>query len=243
MNKTSAEGVKLVQNLREIGRTCGKTVEIVVVPPFTALHSVATVIDIDKLAIKLGAQDVYFEDDGAFTGAISTRMLKAEKVKYVLVGHSERREYFAESDQVVNQKAKAILKGGMIPIICCGESEQVREEGETGAWISTQITEALEGLSPEDVARSVIAYEPIWAIGTGKTATPVEAQVTCELIRAIVADMFGKTIAAEVRVLYGGSVTQYNARAFFSEHDIDGALVGGASLDAESFGKIAEAAC
>jgi len=243
MNKTSAEGVHLTQDLREIARTCGNNVDIVVAPPFTALRAVSTVIDIDKLKIELAAQDVHFEDDGAFTGAISTNMLKAERVEYVIVGHSERREYFNDTDAVVNRKAKAVLAAGMIPIICCGESDQVRESEETGAWISDQITTALEGITPLDAEKVVIAYEPIWAIGTGKTPTPVVAQVTCELIRAIVADMFGGTVANAVRILYGGSVTQYNAYAFFAEPDIDGALVGGAALDADSFAKIVQAAC
>ena len=243
MNKTSAEGVTFIQELREVARSCGKNVEIVVAPPFTAIRAVATVIGLDKVNIRLAAQDMHYEEDGAYTGAISAHMLKSEHIEYVIVGHSERREYFGETDAVVNKKAKAVFRAGMVPIICCGEPEVVRDEGVTGEWISDQITAALDGLSVEEISKLVIAYEPIWAIGTGKTATPAMAQVTCELIRALVAEMYDEGVARTMRILYGGSVTPFNAYVFMGEHDIDGALVGGASLEADSFGKIVKAAC
>jgi len=243
MNKTSVEGVALIQKLKQAARTCGKSIDIVVAPPHTAIRAVSTVINIEKMAIRLAAQDMHPEAEGAFTGEVSARMLLAEGVAYVIVGHSERRECFGETDQVVNEKAKAVFSSGMIPILCCGEPLEVREDDETGAWISNQITEGLADMMAEDVERLVIAYEPIWAIGTGKTATPQMAQDTCEMIRAIVADMYEESVARKVRILYGGSVTEHNAHAFFAEYDIDGALVGGASLSDESFAKIIEAAC
>jgi len=243
MNKTSVEGVALIQKLKEAARKCGKTVDIVVAPPFTAIRAVSTLIDLDKVSIKVAAQDMHYEDEGAFTGEVSPRMLVAEHVSYVILGHSERREYFGETNEIVNRKAKVAFANGLVPIVCCGESLEVREDEETGAWISDQITEGLADLSPEDVEKLVIAYEPVWAIGTGKTATPEMAQETCHMIRAIVADMYGENLAYKVRILYGGSVTEYNAYAFFAEADIDGALVGGAALSDESFAKIIEAAC
>jgi len=243
MNKTSAEGVSFVQELRETARACGKEVDIVIAPPFTALRAVATVIGLDKVKADLAAQDMYFEADGAFTGEVSARMLKAEHVDYVIVGHSERRQHFGDTDEIVNRKARAVFDAGMTPIVCCGEPEEVRDEGETGTWISDQIHAATESMTSEMISRLVIAYEPIWAIGTGKTATPATAQVTCELIRALVAEKFDEGVARTMRILYGGSVTQFNAYVFMGENDIDGALVGGAALDAESFSKIVQAAC
>jgi triosephosphate isomerase len=243
MNKTAAEAVTLTRNLKETAKKCGKDVDVVIAPPFTAIHSVATVMELDKVPVGLGAQNMFFETEGAFTGEISPRMLLAERVMYVIVGHSERREYFGETDELVNRKVKAVLEHDMIPIICCGESLEIREDEETGAWISEQITQALTGLLPEHVAKSVIAYEPIWAIGTGKTATPEMAQEVCAMIRALVTDMFDEVVASQVRILYGGSVNEHNAHVYFGQIDIDGALVGGAALDADSFIKIIKAAC
>lgn len=242
MNKTSAEAVSLIRGLKRVVRTCGKMVDIVVAPPFPALHSVSTNIDLDKSALKLAAQNMFYEPKGAFTGEVSPSMLVAEKCSYVILGHSERREYFDETDEIVNRKVKVAFENNLVPIVCCGESLEIREEGETSGWITDQITAALGGLGREDATRLVIAYEPIWAIGTGKTATSEMAQETCALIRRVVFDLFDEAISKEVRILYGGSVTEYNAHLFFSQPDIDGALVGGASLESDSFGKIVEAA-
>ena len=243
MNKTSVEAAVFAQDLVKIGKKCGETVDIVIVPPFTAIRAVSTVINLDRLDVKLAAQNMYYEPDGAYTGEISPAMLKAERVDYVILGHSERRGHFGESDEMVNLKAKAAFAHALLPIICCGESLEIREAEETGAWISDQIAEALAGLTARQVSELVIAYEPIWAIGTGHTATPDMAQEICALIRALVTDLYDESVADAIRILYGGSVNEHNAHLFFAQPDIDGALVGGAALDLGSFMKIVKAAC
>ena len=243
MNKTAAEAVSLINGLKEVASNCGDDVEIVVAPPFTALHSVKTIFDLDRVNMALGAQNMFYETEGAFTGEISPRMLQAEHCRYVILGHSERRQYFGETDEAVNRKAKVVFEHDMTPIVCCGESLETHEAEKTAEWITEQVSAAITGLLPEHAARLVIAYEPIWAIGTGKTATPDMAQEVCELIRTVVTEMFDEDIAATARILYGGSVTELNAHLFFAADDIDGALVGGAALDAQSFGKIIKAAC
>jgi len=242
MHKTAGEGAILTQNIESLVSGFWDDVDVVVCPPFTALKSVSTVIELDKLTMGLGAQDVYWEPDGAFTGAISTRMLVDLRCDYVIVGHSERREYFGETDESVNKKVRAVFLAGMVPIVCVGESLATREAGDTDAHVRAQVRAALAGVSAEEAARVIIAYEPIWAIGTGRTPTPESANDVSRSIRATVGALFGQPAALSARVLYGGSVKPENASMFFTEPDIDGALVGGAALDAGSFAAIAEAA-
>lgn len=242
MYKTAGEGAVLTQNLEIIAREYAKSVETVVAPPFTALNSVSNVIELDKSPIKLAAQNMFWEDEGAYTGEISPRMLVNLRVKYVIVGHSERREYFHETDDIVNRKVKAVFEHDMVPILCCGETLETREAGSTKAWIRKQIEAGVDGLTDSHAAQLVIAYEPIWAIGTGRTATPDMAEEVCADIRGLLTDTFGDEIAQKVRILYGGSVKPENAALFFGQYNIDGALVGGAALDAKSFGAIIAAA-
>ncbi len=242
MHKTAGEGAILTQNIDPLVSTIWEDVEIVVCPPFTALKSVSTVIELDKLKMGLGAQDVYWEDEGPFTGAISPRMLVDLRCDYVIVGHSERREFFGETDETVNKKVHAVFGAGMVPIVCVGETLATREAGETEPFVRGQVRAAVDGVSVEDAGRLVIAYEPIWAIGTGRTPTPESANDVARSIRATIGAVFGQPAAVAVRVLYGGSVKPENATMFFGEPDIDGALVGGASLDADSFARISEAA-
>ncbi len=184
---------------------------------------------------------MYMEKEGAFTGEVSPAMLKALQVRYVILGHSERREIFNETDDEVNAKVRAAFGHALIPIMCCGETESEREGGETDAKVERQVRAGLKGLKREQARTAVIAYEPIWAIGTGKTATPEDAQATCSLVRKIVADMFDSDVANELRVLYGGSVKAGNSAALTGQADVDGALVGGASLDGAEFAAIVKA--
>ncbi|MCL2680791.1 MAG: triose-phosphate isomerase [Coriobacteriia bacterium] len=243
MNLTAPQGVQLAQNIDKfVGRGVSDP-EIVLAPPFTAIHSVATVIEFDRMSLQVAAQNLHWEDSGAYTGEISPTMLLAARVNYVIVGHSERREYFGESDQDINRKVKAALQHGLAPILCCGESLEVREEEQTLPFIEEQIREGLAGVGVQTAGKLVIAYEPIWAIGTGKTATPRMAEEVCAHIREVVADALqSETIAANMRILYGGSVNAGNAELFFAEDNIDGALVGGASLAAGDFNPIIAAA-
>jgi len=241
MYKTSGQGAILVQNLEERVESMWDRVECVVCPPFTGLKSASTVIELDRLNLGLGAQNVHWESEGAFTGEISVPMLKELRCDYCIVGHSERREMFGETDDTVNKKVHALLAAEIIPIMCCGETLATREAEETDSWVRSQVRAGLEGISAEDAARIVIAYEPIWAIGTGRTPTPEQANDVCRSIRATVGAMFGPEAALTARVLYGGSVKPENARMFMVEPDIDGALVGGAALDAVSFAEIVEA--
>lgn len=242
MYKTSGEGAILVQNLEERVDSMWDRVEVVVCPPFTALKSVSTVIELDRLQLGLGAQNVHWEAEGAFTGEVAPRMLVELRCDYCIVGHSERREMFGDTDEVVNRKVKALFASDIVPIMCCGEPLAVREAEETDGFVRTQVRAGLEGISAEEAARLVIAYEPIWAIGTGRTPTPEQANDVCRSIRATVGAMFGQEAAQAVRVLYGGSVKPENASMFLVEPDIDGALVGGAALDAVSFAEIVSAA-
>lgn len=242
MHKTAGEAVVLVQKLEFIAEDHENKVEVVVAPPFTALHSVSNVIEFDRVPIGLSAQDMFWEDEGAYTGEISPRMLEDLRVDYVIVGHSERREFFNETDTIVNRKLKAVFEHGMTAILCCGETLALREEGKTVDVISAQIAEAVQGLSPVHAHKLIVAYEPIWAIGTGRTATPEMAQEVSAAIRSVIAHEFNQAIADDVRVLYGGSVKPENAAFFFAENDIDGALVGGASLTVDAFSEIIKAA-
>ena len=242
MNKTHAEGVTLTQALQGVAHDYGRRVDIVLAPPLTSLHSLSTVIELDRMHVGLGAQNVYWEPEGAYTGEVSCKMLTALRVGYVIVGHSERREYFHETDADVNRKVRAICAAGMVPIVCCGESLDTREGGTTNEYVAAQIHAALAGLTQDEAATVVLAYEPIWAIGTGRTATPEMAEEVCATLRGVVEADYGSDIASRTRILYGGSVKAENAALFFAEPNVDGALVGGAALDADSFGGIVAAA-
>jgi triosephosphate isomerase len=213
-------------------------VEVVLCPPFTDLRSVQTTIDSDRIPVALGAQHCYFEDQGAFTGEISPLMLAKLTVKYVIVGHSERREFFGETDEMVNMKVHAIWKHGMTPILCVGETLEEREAGQTDAKVTRQVREAFAGVATERIARTVVAYEPIWAIGTGRNATPEDAEATIAVVRAAVAEVGGAEAGENVRIQYGGSVKPGNIASLMERPGIDGALVGGASLDPEDFARI-----
>lgn len=213
--------------------------EVVVVPPFTDIRSVQTLVDGDRLPIRYGAQDVSEHDGGAFTGEISAAMLAKLGCTYVVVGHSERREYHGESDAVVNAKAQRALAAGITPIVCVGEGLDVRQAGEHVAYTLAQVDGSLAGLAPEQVAGLVVAYEPVWAIGTGEVATPEDAQEVCAAIRQRVAETSSPEAAESLRILYGGSVKAANIAAIMAKPDVDGALVGGASLQAEEFAAIA----
>ena len=239
MHHNHFEAIQTVQKLgyllssdEELG------VDVSVHPPFTDLRSVQTVLEADQIEIALGAQHCHWEEKGAFTGEVSPAFLAKLNVSYVICGHSERRELFGETDEMVNTKAKAILKWGMTPIVCCGETLAEREAGEAESKVSGQVRAGLAGISAEQVGGLVIAYEPIWAIGTGKTATADDAQAMCAVVRATVAEVAGAEAAASVRIQYGGSVKPDNAAELMGQPDIDGALVGGASLVAEDFAAI-----
>ncbi len=213
--------------------------EVVVIPPFTDIRGVQTLVDGDRLSIRYGAQDVSEHDGGAYTGEISAAMLAKLGCSYVVVGHSERREHHGESDAVVNAKAIKTLEAEMTPIVCVGEGLDVRQAGDQVAYTLAQIDGSLAGLSADQVAGSVIAYEPVWAIGTGEVATPDDAQEVCSAIRSRVGETFTSEAGESVRILYGGSVKAANIAAIMAQPDVDGALVGGASLQAEEFAAIA----
>ncbi len=236
MNLNHFEAILLVQKLAaSLNEEQLTAVETVVLPPFTDLRSVQTAIDGDKLAIRYGAQDVSPHKGGAYTGEISGAMLAKLGCTYVTVGHSERRQYHHEDDALVNAKAKAALANDLTPIVCVGEGPDVREAAGHVEHCSTQLTGALAGLKAEQVAKLVLAYEPVWAIGTGKTATPENAQEVCAALRGCVAAAHGEDVANGIRILYGGSVKAGNIAAIMAQPDVDGALVGGASLVAEEF--------
>jgi triosephosphate isomerase len=232
MFKTVPEAVSFVQELKKAAAKF-KNVEVAVCPPFTALVPVAAALRGTEIAA--GAQDVHWEDKGAFTGEISPVMLKDAGCRYVIIGHSERRQFFGETSELVNRKIKAVLAHGLIPIMCVGEKLSEREAGITGQVVREQTAAGLAGLTPEQAAGLVIAYEPVWAIGTGKTATAEDAQQVIGYIREVVKDLSGGGAAGKVRIQYGGSVKPGNAAGLMAMPDIDGALVGGASLDPDSF--------
>jgi triosephosphate isomerase len=241
MHKTHLEAIQTVQKLSYLlDADRAERVEIVICPAFTALRSVQTLLDSDRLPYGLGAQDVHPEDKGAFTGAVSPPMLAALKVGYVIVGHSERREIFGETDDLVGRKVRAVFAHGMIPILCVGETLDEREAGRTQDKVVGQVKANLAGVSPEDAARLVVAYEPIWAIGTGRNATATDAGEVVRTIRETLAGTFDRSVADAVRVQYGGSVKPGNIREFMAHPEIDGALVGGASLDPEDFALIVQ---
>ena len=239
MNATHLEAIQMVQKLSyRLEPDDYERVDVVVCPPFTALRSVQTVIEADHLPIRLGAQDVHWQQSGAYTGAVSPGMLRSLGVRFVIVGHSERRAMFGDDDAAVARKAAAVLDAGMIPIIAVGESLEQRESGATEQVITGQLDAALRGLASEMVATLVVAYEPIWAIGTGRTADPDVAGQASAQLRAAIAAGSGDQAAEAVRILYGGSVNPGNIAAFMAKRDIDGALVGGASLDPDQFAAI-----
>ncbi|MDP9336623.1 MAG: triose-phosphate isomerase [Actinomycetota bacterium] len=241
MHHTHLEAIQVVQKLgfRLEGRDFDR-VDVVVCPAFTALRSVQTTIDGDRLAIGLGAQNCHWESQGAFTGEISAQMLAKLHVKYVIVGHSERRELFGESDHIVAKKLRAVLGAGMTPIICVGETLEERELGTTDEKVKGQIEAAFQRLPADDAARCIIAYEPIWAIGTGRNATPDDANTTIGVIRGHVRVGLGDALADGLRILYGGSVKPGNVAELMAMPEIDGGLVGGASLDPDEFARVVQ---
>jgi triosephosphate isomerase len=239
MNKTHLEAIRDVQKLSYLlDRGDAEQVEVVICPAFTALRAVQTLIDSDRLPYGLGAQNVHFEEKGAFTGEVSPPMLQALKCGYVIVGHSERRRLFGETDEIVNRKVRAVFSHAMVPILCVGESLEERDTGATEEKVVGQVRRDLQGVTPQDAARLVIAYEPIWAIGTGRNAEPADAGQVIGLIRETLSSVYSKGVADAVRVQYGGSVKAGNIRDFMAHPEIDGALVGGASLDPEEFALI-----
>ncbi len=239
MNKTSAEGVALAQ---EIAAAVGKqgAVEVVVCPPFTALESVGRVLEGSE--VRLGAQNMHAEANGAFTGEVSAPMLRAIFATHVILGHSERRTLFGETDEGVNRKVLAALRHQLRPIVCVGETLAEREAGATLKVVQTQLERGLEGVSRELAASLVIAYEPVWAIGTGKVATTEQAQEVHAFIRGLLVKLFGDAAAQRIRILYGGSMKPANAPELLAQKDIDGGLIGGASLEARSFLELVAAA-
>lgn len=233
MNMTPSQAVALVEELKPL--VVSDDVEVVYCVP--AIDIVPVVEAVKGTNVVVGAENMYYEEKGAYTGEISPEMLVDAGVKYVVIGHSERRDYFKECDCMLNKKVKKAFEHNLVPILCCGESLQQREMGVTLDWIRLQIKSDLKDITAAQVASMVIAYEPIWAIGTGKTATTEQAQEVCKAIRACIAEMYGTDTAEKVRIQYGGSVNAGNAAELFAQPDIDGGLVGGASLKAE-FGKI-----
>lgn len=229
MNKTPKEAIEFCRLMKD--KAASSAVDVVFCVPFVDLYPVME--ELKGSGIGVGAENMHFEDSGAYTGEVSPLMLKEMGVTYVVLGHSERRQYFGETDVMVNKKVKKALEVGMTPIMCCGETLEQREAGITIEWIRMQVKCGLLGLSTEEVAKVVIAYEPIWAIGTGKTASSLQAQEVCKAIRQVVGEVYGDAVAEEVRIQYGGSVSGKNAAELFAMDDIDGGLVGGASLKEE----------
>ncbi|HJX42570.1 MAG TPA: triose-phosphate isomerase [Geodermatophilus sp.] len=243
MNTTHIEAIGLVQKLAfSLTEDELDAAEVVVLPPFTALRSVQTLVAGDRLALGYGAQDLSVHDTGAYTGEVSGAMLAALACGFVVVGHSERRSLHGEDDATVAAKARAALRHGVTPIVCVGEGLEVRRAGEQVGFCTAQLDASLADLSAEDVARVVLAYEPVWAIGTGEVATPEDAQEVCGALRSRLAERFGPETAAVVRILYGGSVKAASTAGILAGPDVDGALVGGASLDADEFAKICRSA-
>jgi triosephosphate isomerase (TIM) len=240
MHKDHLEAIQLVQRLAyhlDAGDYEGQ--ELVLCPSFVALRSVQTLLQSDRLPLQLGAQDCHHEDEGAFTGEVSVPMLARLDVRYVIVGHSERRALFGEDDAVVNAKLRAVLRHGLRPILCVGETEAERRDGRAAEVVTEQLRGSLADVELADPEALVVAYEPVWAIGTGQTATADDAQQMCATVRSALAERFGDGAAGAVRVQYGGSVKPGNIRALMAEPDIDGALVGGASLSSDDFALIA----
>jgi triosephosphate isomerase (TIM) len=239
MNCNHLEAIALLQKLAfALPEKYYDKVEVAVLPPFTDIRSVQTMIDGDQLLMVHGAQDLSPHDAGAYTGDVSGAMLAKLGCRYVLAGHSERREVHGEDDAVVNSKVRAAIKHGIVPLLCVGEGLEIRESGEHVAHCVRQLTAALDGVTSEQAQSLVVAYEPVWAIGTGRVASAADAQEVCGALRAALADTYGAAVAAGVRVLYGGSVKAKNVGEIVEQSDVDGALVGGASLDAEEFAQL-----
>ncbi|MGF0040398.1 triose-phosphate isomerase [Peptoniphilaceae bacterium SGI.131] len=234
MNKTYSEAKSLIDEISKL--SLNEEVEAVICPPFINL-SLAVELTKDS-KVQVGAQNMYFEEAGAFTGEVSPLMLKDLGVKYVILGHSERREYFKEDDELINKKILSSLNHSLMPILCVGETLEEREAGKEKEKVKEQITRDLQGLSEESFDKLIIAYEPIWAIGTGKTASSQDAEDMCSYIRSLVVELFGPEAGQKVRIQYGGSVKPSNVKEIMDKENIDGALVGGASLEAESFGQL-----
>ncbi len=225
---TAGQLVKLVKHANDI--------DVMIAPPFTALVSVSDVVK--ESCVSLGAQNLFWEDEGAYTGEISSAMLVSAGCKYVIIGHSERRQYFGETDETVNKKIGSAIKDDLIPIFCVGESEKERESKATFSVLDKQVKRGIEGFSTDDLEALVIAYEPVWAIGTGKTATSSQAQEVHQFLRSMLDKILGNILAKSIRILYGGSVKPSNIKELMTMPDVDGALVGGASLSAETFSKL-----
>jgi triosephosphate isomerase len=239
MHLNHFESLQLVQKLSyNLTQADHDAADVTVHPPFTNLRTVQTAIDSDKMKLQLGAQTCHWEEKGAYTGEVSPSMLAKLHVRWVIVGHSERRQLFGETDEQVQKKLHAVLDQGMAPIVCVGETLEEREQGATDSKVEGQVRAALGRCTAEVAAGLVFAYEPIWAIGTGRTATPDDAQATCGLVRRVVADVVGADAAGAVRVQYGGSVKASNSADLLAQPDVDGLLVGGASLDADEFASI-----
>ncbi len=235
MNKTTGEAIDLVRELKA-AISGVKGVEVAVAPPFTALYAVCK--ELEGSSIRLAAQNLYWEEKGAFTGEVSPLMLKEVGCHYVIIGHSERRQFFGETDETANRRIKAALAQGLKVIFCIGETLKEREEGKTFSVIERQVEDGLKNLSDKEMKNIVIAYEPVWAIGTGKTATPGQAEEVHRFIRGKIEKLYSREVSEEIRIQYGGSVTPENIKGLMEQANIDGALVGGASLKAESFSKI-----
>jgi triosephosphate isomerase len=237
MFKTGPEAVETADRLVKLLSTT-MDVDVMIAPPFTALAPVSDMLK--NTRIFLGAQNLFWEEEGAYTGEISTSMLVSAGCRYVIVGHSERRQYFGETDDTVNKKIKAALKKDLIPVLCIGESEMERDSKETFSVLDRQVRKGLKGFSADEMETLVIAYEPVWAIGTGKTATADQAQEVHLFLRAMLGKKFGDKLAKSIRILYGGSVKSDNIKELMTMPDIDGALIGGASLEPETFSKIVQ---
>jgi len=236
MNLNHLEAIQTVQKLAfALTEQDLSLCEVAVLPPFTDIRSVQTLVDADKIDIRYGAQDLSTADKGAYTGEVSGAMLAKLGCTYAVVGHSERRQYHAETDDVVAAKAQAAYRHGLVPIVCVGEGLDVRQAGEHVPYTLAQVDGSLAGITPAQAETVVVAYEPVWAIGTGEVATPADAQEVCGAIRGRLADLYGQDIADKIRILYGGSVKASNVAAIMAEKDVDGALVGGASLDPDEF--------
>lgn len=239
MNANHLESIQMVQKLSyRLEGEDYERVEVVVAPPFTSLRSIQLVLEQDRIPVLLGAQNVHWADSGAYTGEVSPGMLAKLSVKHVIVGHSERREHFGETDEMVNKKTKAVIGADMAAIVCVGETLDEREAGQAEDVVSSQLQGALRGISLEDGSTLSIAYEPVWAIGSGRTALPDDAGLIAGLIRRQLVDRLDSEVAQQVRILYGGSVNPGNIKDFMAKTDIDGALVGGASLDPDKFAAI-----
>jgi len=235
MFKTCSESVETAEQLTKLLAEI-IDIDVMIAPPFTALALVADVVR--GTCVSLGAQNLFWENEGAYTGEISPSMLLSAGCSYVIIGHSERRQHFGETDESVNKKMRAAVENGLVPVMCVGESEKERESNATFTVIDKQVNQGLEGFAPDDLKTLVVAYEPVWAIGTGKTATSAQAQEVHQFLRSMLAKSFGNMLAKSIRILYGGSVKPNNIGELMAMPDVDGALVGGASLNPEIFSKI-----